>query len=753
MRLAGLEGAPPGGSRPIASGMPTPTGEGGTAGGAELSGAVADGVQAPVLIPSAGLRNVAASTAGVPADSPAFAVPPVPIESGEGPRAVPAPELPFSTSGPSGVPRTAGSETLETQIGARWLLYLGVATLVLGLSYFIKYAFDNDWIAPPVRVLLGLSAGLGLAGAGWHFVARGLPQFGQALTGGGIGTLYLSLYAAHHWYGLVDRGPTFVAMAAVTLAGAVLADRQRSQPLAILSIAVGFLVPFLVGGGARSQVTLFTYDVILVCGTLYLARRRAWPALVLVSYALTLVTLYGWATRDYDRREYWITELFLTLFLVLFLRVRHENQRAEGPMASLTSVLLAIFPVIYHIGSLAILRPHRLALFVYLIGFSVAGTIAAGHLRQPWLRLLVWLGAAAPCLDIASGRVAPGWLPGAWITIVAIFGVHLISQIQALDDERPAMPAPEIVLLHGHGLWMLACLWALASPRALVSVPTLAFGLAALYGGLAVAGRRWHTEAALHATALSAALVAVAVALEFRGPWLAVSLAAEGAAIAYLGLRAGRGWLRGAGLGLLLVATLLAADRLATAAAVNVWPVLNARTLTSLFVVAMLFATAALHRRARTPARAGIVAMLVIVGHVLVLAVISSEVTAFFAARAWAIGERPGAIGSSWLALQLTLSLAWASYAVALVAAGLRWRYRPIRYLAIGLFAVTMAKVFFVDLARLDRVFRMLSVIGLGLLLLLASYLYQRLRALDDEPVESVPSAEPPPDHDSPVAT
>ena len=75
---------------------------------------------------------------------------------------------------------------------------------------------------------------------------------------------------------------------------------------------MGFLVPFLVGGGARSQVTLFTYDLVLVCGTLYLARRRAWPALDLVSYVLTLVTLYGWATRDYDRREYWITELFLT---------------------------------------------------------------------------------------------------------------------------------------------------------------------------------------------------------------------------------------------------------------------------------------------------------------------------------------------------------------------------------------------------------------------------------------------------------
>ena len=68
----------------------------------------------------------------------------------------------------------------------------------------------------------------------------------------------------------------------------------------------------------------------------------------------------------------------------------------------------------------------------------------------------------------------------------------------------------------------------------------------------------------------------------------------------------------------------------------------------------------------------------------------------------------------------------WALYAVALVAVGIWRRYAPIRYLAIAVFAVTVAKVFFVDLDRLDRIYRVLSVVGLGVLLLAASYLYQR---------------------------
>jgi uncharacterized membrane protein len=660
-------------------------------------------------------------------------------------------------------PATSDADSLEAQIGSRWLLYLGIGTLVLGLSYFVKFAFDNEWIAPPVRVGLGVAAGAVLIAAGLRFAARGLTHFGQVLTGGGIGTLFLAIFAAHHWYGLLDRAPAFVAMVAVTLAGALLADRQRSQPLAMLSVLVGFLVPFLVGGQPGSQVTLFTYDLILACGTLYLARRREWPALNLVSYLLTVFTMLAWAERSYDRREYWITQIFLTAFLALFLRVRYEGRHAQGPVASLASMALALAPVFYHLASLAVLRPHRGALFVYLIGFSVAGTIAAGQLRLPWVRLLVWLGTAAPCLDIAAGRVAPGWLPGAWITIVAIFGVHVIAQVQSLDDHRPDMPVPEIALLHGNGLWMLACLWALVSPRSIVSVPNLVLGLAGLYAALAWLGRRWHVEAALHATALAAMLLAAAVALKFSGPWLIVSFAAEGAALAWLGLRAGRGWVRAGGLALLFVATLLAADRLSSPASVSAWAIVNPRTLASLFVVAMLAVTAAVHWRQDAAVHGGTIAILVVVANLLVVAVLSSEIAAYYAARAWALGEQPGGgRAATTLAYQLTLSLAWAAYAVMLVAAGLRWRYRPVRYLAIALFGVTMAKVFFVDLARLDRVYRMLSVIGLGLLLLVASYMYQRLRTQADAVPERPDNAPPdaatagdaavPTSHDSSIA-
>ena len=57
----------------------------------------------------------------------------------------------------------------------------------------------------------------------------------------------------------------------------MLADRQRALGLALMAVGGGFATPFLVGGGGDAQLTLFTYDALLVVGTLYLANRQGWP--------------------------------------------------------------------------------------------------------------------------------------------------------------------------------------------------------------------------------------------------------------------------------------------------------------------------------------------------------------------------------------------------------------------------------------------------------------------------------------------
>jgi uncharacterized membrane protein len=81
------------------------------------------------------------------------------------------------------------------------------------------------------------------------------------------------------------------------------------------------------------------------------------------------------------------------------------------------------------------------------------------------------------------------------------------------------------------------------------------------------------------------------------------------------------------------------------------------------------------------------------------------------------------------VASQLSISLLWAAYAAALVVAGLRRRFPPVRYVGMALFALTLGKVLFSDFALLSGFYRVVGFVVVGAVLVLVSFLYQRVSA------------------------
>jgi uncharacterized membrane protein len=82
---------------------------------------------------------------------------------------------------------------------------------------------------------------------------------------------------------------------------------------------------------------------------------------------------------------------------------------------------------------------------------------------------------------------------------------------------------------------------------------------------------------------------------------------------------------------------------------------------------------------------------------------------------------------------QLAISGFWALYSVLLVTLGILRRAREIRFLAIALFGLTILKVFIFDLAQLEKIYRIFSFLGLGVVLLLVSFFYQKYRSTINE--------------------
>src|SRR5579864_7437593 len=119
--------------------------------------------------------------------------------------------------------KTEPETNLESRIGSHWLNRIGIAALLIGISYFLKFAFDNNWIGPAGRVTIGLIAGIAMVVWSERFRGHGYKAFSYSLKAVGIGALYLSLWAAFQLYSLIPSVVAFVMMLGVTAATAALA--------------------------------------------------------------------------------------------------------------------------------------------------------------------------------------------------------------------------------------------------------------------------------------------------------------------------------------------------------------------------------------------------------------------------------------------------------------------------------------------------------------------------------------------------
>ena len=77
-------------------------------------------------------------------------------------------------------------------------------------------------------------------------------------------------------------------------------------------------------------------------------------------------------------------------------------------------------------------------------------------------------------------------------------------------------------------------------------------------------------------------------------------------------------------------------------------------------------------------------------------------------------------------ARDLATSIAWALYALVLLALGVRRRSVGLRWVSLGVMMVTIAKVFLYDLGELQDLYRVASLLGLAVSLILVSLAYQR---------------------------
>ena len=498
--------------------------------------------------------------------------------------------------------------------------------MLIGVSFFLDYAFENNWIGPSARVVIGLFAGIAVVLWSERFRKRGYDIFSYSLKAVGIGVLYLSLWASFQVYHLLPSNLVFAAMIVVTASTCALAIAQDAEVLAIFAIAGGFATPALLSTGENHEIVLFSYLALLDLGFLVLTIAKPWRRIAVLGFIGTLIYYIGWYNNFYDRTQLTPTLIFASLFFTIF---------AAAPFLILRQNASRTIPL-----ALAFANGVTYFLQGYVMLNAISSTETA------WFALLL------ATVYLLLVRINPGASDA-----VAENSLRLMHLALAIGLITIAIP----IRLEAHAItigWLVesaALLWVAGR---LKSDLLNAFALAALVLGV---GRLLFIDNFEPLTLL------------FNS-----RMAAYAIAIVVLGYAA--------------------------------------------------FQNAGHENETRRTAAAVALIML----NVVALRGLSLEVTDYYAR------QMPVTFGNYWspaallqrrsilIARDFTYSALWMAYGALLMIIGF-WRASAfVRWQALVLIALTTVKVFVYDTSQLDRIYRIMSFVVLGILLLAISFAYQR---------------------------
>ena len=201
--------------------------------------------------------------------------------------------------------------------GGNPVLKVGIVILFFGVAFLLSYAAQHSLLPIELRLAGVALGGLALLLLGWRLRHRH-TLYGLSLEGGGVGVLYLVVFAAAKLYHLLPLPLALAVMIGLVGLSCALAILQNARGLAVAGSVGGFLAPVLMATGGGSHVLLFSYYALLNCGILAIAWFKSWRELNLTGFVFTFGIAALWGAKAYVPAHFATTEPFLILFFLMY---------------------------------------------------------------------------------------------------------------------------------------------------------------------------------------------------------------------------------------------------------------------------------------------------------------------------------------------------------------------------------------------------------------------------------------------------
>ena len=318
----------------------------------------------------------------------------------------------------------------ERFIGENLFGKIGIVIIIIGVFIGVKYSIQHNLISPAMRLVLGYLMGIGLFVTG-AMLKKKYESFSAILVSGAMTIFYFVTFIAYAVFGYFPQSLAFVLMFLFT-AFTVLASLSYNQVvIAIIGLVGGYAVPFLLSNNSGQVEILFAYTAIINIGVLILSFYKQWRSLYISALFLTWLLLFStWASAyQYDDFvPYFVFNLvtFLTFYVAFIAQKIHRVQELEAVdvllflFSSLSFYAMGVWLISdYYPNNRTFVAMFTLlnAVFHFLVGYYF-------HLKKTPSQALKYL-VLVLALSFAT-LVIPIQFKGTWITIFWIAEAALL---------------------------------------------------------------------------------------------------------------------------------------------------------------------------------------------------------------------------------------------------------------------------------------------------------------------------------------
>ncbi|MDH3634147.1 MAG: DUF2339 domain-containing protein [Gammaproteobacteria bacterium] len=277
---------------------------------------------------------------------------------------------------------------------------IGILVLFFGVAFLLKYAAENSRIPLEFRFMGAAFGGLVLLLLGWR-LRLSKTIYALLLQGGGIGVIYITIFAAFRLADLLPPALTFALLVFFSAFAVALAILQDSKALAIYAVLGGFLAPFLASTGSGNYIGLFSYYSVLNAAVFAVAWFRAWRSLNLLGFIFTFGVFVLWVAFDYRTEHLLPTSAFLLLFFLMYslIGVLYALRQPEHMTGLVDGTLVFGTPVIVSGLMMVMLREYD---------YGIAGASAGMGFYYILLARYAWRHVGEDFRMLAEAMLAIG---------------------------------------------------------------------------------------------------------------------------------------------------------------------------------------------------------------------------------------------------------------------------------------------------------------------------------------------------------